>query len=200
MGELLLRKALACRDRVARLRAALPANPDEMLRDERLEAFVSFHLFLLVQDCIDLAAHLIAARGLGVPASHSASDIRAPGIYRAVLPRRPVRTGTGSTTCELHSCRVVSMRCRMAALVRAHALAAAIQDAVRPPTPAQVAFVAVESKFLEERQPQEPGLGRKLAERRATRARLHERAEAARRRVQVRLPAACERSGPRAAR
>jgi uncharacterized protein YutE (UPF0331/DUF86 family) len=41
-----------------------------MLQDERLEAFVSFHLFLLVQDCIDLAVHVIAARGLGVPGSH----------------------------------------------------------------------------------------------------------------------------------
>jgi uncharacterized protein YutE (UPF0331/DUF86 family) len=69
VGELLLRKALQCRARIEKLRAALPADPSEVLRDERLEAFISFNLFLLVQDAVDLAAHLIAARGLAVPAS-----------------------------------------------------------------------------------------------------------------------------------
>jgi uncharacterized protein YutE (UPF0331/DUF86 family) len=91
MGELLLRKALACRDQLAKLRAALPADPDEMLRDDRLEAYVSFHLFLLVQDCIDLAAHLISARGLGVPGSHreafqtlAAAGLLAPDLAAAM--------------------------------------------------------------------------------------------------------------------
>ena len=83
---------------------------------------------------------------------------------------------------------------------RALALAAAVQDAAQPATPSQQAHVSAESRFLAERQPQEPGLARKLAEGRATRARLRERAEAARRRVPVRLPAGCERSGRRAAR
>ncbi len=69
MGELLLRKALLVRDRLAKLRGALPADAEEVSRDERLEAFLSFNLFLLVQDLVDLAAHLVAARGLGVPAS-----------------------------------------------------------------------------------------------------------------------------------
>ena len=70
MGEILLRKLLACRDRIARVRAALPAEPRAILADERLEAFISFNLFLLLQDSIDLAAHLIAEQGLGVPDSH----------------------------------------------------------------------------------------------------------------------------------
>jgi uncharacterized protein YutE (UPF0331/DUF86 family) len=69
MGELLLRKAILVRDRIAKLRGALPSEPEEVRRDERLEAFLSFHLFLLVQDLVDLAAHLVAARGLGVPTS-----------------------------------------------------------------------------------------------------------------------------------
>jgi uncharacterized protein YutE (UPF0331/DUF86 family) len=73
VGELLLRKALSCRNRIVKLRAALPAVPEDILRDERLEAFVSFQLFLLIQDVIDLAAHLIAARGLGLPGSHRES-------------------------------------------------------------------------------------------------------------------------------
>lgn len=70
MGELLLRKALACRNRIEKIRAALPADASEILADERLEAFVAFNIFLLVQDAVDLAAHLVAARGLAVPGSH----------------------------------------------------------------------------------------------------------------------------------
>lgn len=69
VGELLLRKAAQVRERLVRLRAAVPARPEDVLVDERLEAFLSFHLFLLIQDAVDLAAHLVAARGLAVPAS-----------------------------------------------------------------------------------------------------------------------------------
>ena len=69
MSELLLRKALACRDRIARIRARLPADAEAVLKDELLEAFISFQLFLLIQDAVDLAVHLVAARGLAVPSS-----------------------------------------------------------------------------------------------------------------------------------
>ena len=73
MGDLLLKKAIACRERIARIQAALPGRPEEVVSDERLEAFIAFNIFLLIQDAIDLAAHLVAARGLGVPASHRES-------------------------------------------------------------------------------------------------------------------------------
>ncbi len=69
MTQLLLRKALLIRDRIDKVRAALPARAEAVLEDERLEAFVSFHLFLLLQDAVDLAAHVVAARGLAVPGS-----------------------------------------------------------------------------------------------------------------------------------
>lgn len=69
MGELLLRKALACRARIEKIRSALPSDPNDVLRDERLEAYVAFNLFLLIQDAVDLAAHLVAARALDVPSS-----------------------------------------------------------------------------------------------------------------------------------
>lgn len=49
MGGLLLRKMLACRERIAKPRASLPADAEEVKRDERLEAFISFNLFLLVR-------------------------------------------------------------------------------------------------------------------------------------------------------
>ncbi len=73
MGELLIKKFLASRARIAKLRTALPAEATDILQDERLEAYISFGLFLLIQDAIDLAAHLIAARGLGVPSSQRES-------------------------------------------------------------------------------------------------------------------------------
>ena len=50
MGELLLRKALLCRERIEKVRGALPSRPEDVLDDERLEAFLAFNLFLLVQD------------------------------------------------------------------------------------------------------------------------------------------------------
>jgi uncharacterized protein YutE (UPF0331/DUF86 family) len=70
MGELLLRKLLQVRNRIEKIRGALPSVPEDVLEDERTEAFIAFHLFLLVQDAVDLAAHLVSERGLGVPASH----------------------------------------------------------------------------------------------------------------------------------
>jgi uncharacterized protein YutE (UPF0331/DUF86 family) len=73
MGELLLKKLLASRARIVKLRATLPAAAEDVLQDERLEAYLSFGLFLLIQDAVDLAAHLIAARGLGVPSSQRES-------------------------------------------------------------------------------------------------------------------------------
>jgi uncharacterized protein YutE (UPF0331/DUF86 family) len=69
VGEHLLRKLVLCRDRVERIRRALPANAEDVMNDERLEAFIAFHLFLLVQDAVDLAAHMVAERGLGIPGS-----------------------------------------------------------------------------------------------------------------------------------
>jgi len=73
MGELLLRKVLLCRDRIEKIRRALPVPPESIADDENKEAFVAFHLFLLVQDALDLAAHIIAERGLAIPASQRES-------------------------------------------------------------------------------------------------------------------------------
>jgi uncharacterized protein YutE (UPF0331/DUF86 family) len=69
LAELLLNKILACRERIERIRRKLPQEPASILSDELLEAFLSFNIFLLVQDASDLANHLVAARGLGVPTS-----------------------------------------------------------------------------------------------------------------------------------
>jgi len=73
MGELLLRKIVTCRERIEKLRRAIPTQAEDVATDERLEAFLSFQLFLLIQDAVDLAAHLVAERGLAVPASQRES-------------------------------------------------------------------------------------------------------------------------------
>lgn len=69
MGDLLLRKVVLCRSRMAKIRAALPQDPSQIAADEKVEAFIAFNLFLLIQDAVDLAAHLISEHGLGVPGS-----------------------------------------------------------------------------------------------------------------------------------
>jgi uncharacterized protein YutE (UPF0331/DUF86 family) len=69
VGEHLLRKLVLCRERVEKIRSALPDQAEDVLKDERLEAFIAFNLFLLVQDAVDLAAHLVAERGLGIAGS-----------------------------------------------------------------------------------------------------------------------------------
>ena len=45
----------------------MPAEPAEVLGDELLEAFVSFHVLLLIQDCADIANHLVTVKSLGLP-------------------------------------------------------------------------------------------------------------------------------------
>jgi len=69
LAELLLKKLIACRERIERIRAKLPENAASILTDDLLEAFLSFHIFLLVQDASDIANHLVAANGLGIPGS-----------------------------------------------------------------------------------------------------------------------------------
>jgi uncharacterized protein YutE (UPF0331/DUF86 family) len=73
VGELLLRKLMLCRERIERIARALPATAEDILADEREEAFIAFHLLLLVQDALDLAAHLVAERGLAVASSQRES-------------------------------------------------------------------------------------------------------------------------------
>ena len=72
MGELLLKKALRLRERIAKLRARLAGLDDAVQAvsaDENLEAFLAFNLFLAIQDAVDLAAHVVSARSLTIPAS-----------------------------------------------------------------------------------------------------------------------------------
>jgi len=72
LGDLLLQKSLRLRERIAKLRAALAAEPallDAISQDEHLEAFLAFNLFLAIQDAVDLAAHVVSTHGLVIPAT-----------------------------------------------------------------------------------------------------------------------------------
>lgn len=114
MGELLLRKLLLCRDRIQKIRDALPAVAEDVLKDERTEAFIAFNLFLLIQDAIDVSAHLIADRGLGVPASHretfdilSRANLISPDSARAMALMASLRNRIAHAYGNLDPVRMV---------------------------------------------------------------------------------------------
>lgn len=102
MVELLLRKATAVRQRLGRIRGALPARAEDVLADEKLEAFLAFNIFLLIQGAVDLATHLVAARGLAVPASQRE-------VFEALA-----RAGLLSTETADAMAQVASLRNRIA--------------------------------------------------------------------------------------
>jgi uncharacterized protein YutE (UPF0331/DUF86 family) len=57
----------AIRDRVSRIDQTLPADRATFLNDRAAQELVSFSLFLGFQEALDLAAHVIADRGLPLP-------------------------------------------------------------------------------------------------------------------------------------
>lgn len=66
-GEVLARKIAAIRMRTDRVRELCPSSVDEFVsRRTEAEALI-LNLFLALQKCSDLAVHLVAELGLGVP-------------------------------------------------------------------------------------------------------------------------------------
>lgn len=71
--EVLARKLAAIRSRVDRVRELLPPTVEEFLsRRTEAEALI-LNLFLALQECSDLALHLVADLGLGVPGEQRAA-------------------------------------------------------------------------------------------------------------------------------
>jgi uncharacterized protein YutE (UPF0331/DUF86 family) len=66
-NEVLARKIAAVRLRAARVRELLPATVDEFLSHRTEAEALILNLFLALQECSDLALHLVADLGLGVP-------------------------------------------------------------------------------------------------------------------------------------
>lgn len=65
--EVLARKIAAIRGRTARVRELLPATVDAFLSRRTEAEALMLNLFLALQECSDLALHLVAGLGLGVP-------------------------------------------------------------------------------------------------------------------------------------
>lgn len=63
------RKIAQISNRTARVRELLPATPEAFEADRTAAEALIFNLFLALQEASDLAMHVVAERGLGVPGS-----------------------------------------------------------------------------------------------------------------------------------
>ncbi|MFT4569338.1 MAG: hypothetical protein ACI8TX_000158 [Hyphomicrobiaceae bacterium] len=66
-GEILARKVAAIQTRTTRVRELFPRTVEEFLSRRTEAEALLLNLFLALQECNDLALHLIADLGLGVP-------------------------------------------------------------------------------------------------------------------------------------
>ena len=90
-GEVLARKVSAIRARTARVRELLPPTVEEFLANRMQAEALILNLFLALQECSDLALHLVAELGLGVPGEPRAafealvrSEVLPPSLARAL--------------------------------------------------------------------------------------------------------------------
>lgn len=65
--QVLLAKVSQVRRRLRRVRDRLPEDEETFLADEDLQDVVVHNLWLALQSCIDIAAHVVADEGLGQP-------------------------------------------------------------------------------------------------------------------------------------
>jgi uncharacterized protein YutE (UPF0331/DUF86 family) len=66
--QVLLAKISQARYRLRRVRARVPAEVEQFRRDQDVQDIVVHNLWLALQSCIDLAAHVVSDEGLGQPA------------------------------------------------------------------------------------------------------------------------------------
>jgi len=89
-GEVLARKIAAIRGRTARVRELTPPTVAEFLsRRTEAEALI-LNLYLALQECSDLALHLVADLGLGIPGEPRAAfeALARAGVLSADLSRK----------------------------------------------------------------------------------------------------------------
>ncbi|MBI5480404.1 MAG: DUF86 domain-containing protein [Deltaproteobacteria bacterium] len=67
---IVIKKVGLLRGYVTDVRGRLPIDAAAFVADADLHDLVAFHLLLAVQSAIDIATHLIASEGLGVPSSY----------------------------------------------------------------------------------------------------------------------------------
>lgn len=90
-GEVLARKLAAIRARTARVRELLPPTVEQFLAQRTEAEALILNLYLALQECSDLALHLVAESGLGVPGEPRAAfellardNLLSPPLARAL--------------------------------------------------------------------------------------------------------------------
>lgn len=68
-AHLIEQRLAAIADRIARIEEKLPSDRSAFLADRDAQEAVAFNLFLVFQDALDIAAHLIADAGWPVPST-----------------------------------------------------------------------------------------------------------------------------------
>lgn len=68
-AHLVEQRLAAIRDRLERIAGTAPPDREAFLADRTAQEVVAFNLFVAFQDALDLAAHLVADRGLELPAT-----------------------------------------------------------------------------------------------------------------------------------
>ena len=93
---ILLKKIAELRAYVADVRRRLPADAAAFAADADQRDLVAFHLLLAVQNAIDIATHLVASEGLGVPSSHREAfeSLAAAGLIDVGLAARVAETAS----------------------------------------------------------------------------------------------------------
>jgi uncharacterized protein YutE (UPF0331/DUF86 family) len=88
-------KVASVRDAVSRIREVLPADPEAFLADRTAREITVLNLFVAVQDCVSLATHWLADKGLDVPDTY-ADVFRSLGERGAVSPEVAARLAAAS--------------------------------------------------------------------------------------------------------
>jgi uncharacterized protein YutE (UPF0331/DUF86 family) len=90
-NEVLARKIAAIRARTARVRELLPSTAEQFLAQRTEAEALILNLFLALQECSDLALHLVADLGLGVPGEPRAAfeilarnDVLSPALAKSL--------------------------------------------------------------------------------------------------------------------
>jgi uncharacterized protein YutE (UPF0331/DUF86 family) len=69
----ILRKLTSLRDHVERLKRRRPADPKELAHNLDLQDAIGLSLLVAIQEAVDIALHLSADHGWGIPASYAQS-------------------------------------------------------------------------------------------------------------------------------
>jgi uncharacterized protein YutE (UPF0331/DUF86 family) len=88
-------KIASVRDAVSRIREVLPADPEAFLTNRTAREITVLNLFVALQDCLSLATHWLADKGLDVPDTY-ADVFRSLGERGAVSPDVAARLAAAS--------------------------------------------------------------------------------------------------------